>query len=83
MLDTAYLAGRETSLIIDSDLEDRVGVLELHNGGSAQVTVGIVTVAESKAVDAAVTLVVCRAVVQESADASTLLISVSGFASCK
>jgi hypothetical protein len=77
-LDTAYLASRETSLVIDSDLEDRVGVLDFHDGGSAQVAVGIITVAESKAVDTAVTLEVCRAVVQESADASTLLIQLAG-----
>lgn len=71
-MDVAYLVSRETDLIIHRDFEDRVGVLELHNGRSAQVAVGVVTVAESKAVDAAVALVVCRAVIQESADASTL-----------
>lgn len=71
-LDTAYLVGRETSLIIDSNLEPRVGVLELHDAGSAQVAVGIITVAKSETVDAAVALIVCGAVIQESTDASTL-----------
>lgn len=47
-------------------------MLELHDGGSTQVAVGIVTVAESKAVDAAVTLVVRRAIIQKSTNASTL-----------
>lgn len=70
--DIAYLVGRETSLIIDSYLEPRVGVLKLHNAGSAQVAVGIITVAKSETVDAAVALIVCGAVIQESTDASTL-----------
>jgi hypothetical protein len=72
LLGISYLVGRETGLVIDSDLEDRVGVLELHDGGSTQVAVGIITVPESKAVDAAVTLVVCRAIIQKSTNASTL-----------
>ncbi len=76
--DTAYLVGRETSLIIDSNLEPRVGVLKLHDAGSTQVAVGIITVAKSETVDAAVALIVCAAVIQESTDASTLESQFSG-----
>jgi hypothetical protein len=47
-------------------------VLELHDAGSAQVAVGIIAVAKSETVDAAVALIVCGAVIQESTDASTL-----------
>lgn len=65
-----YLVGREADLVIHSHLEERVGVLQLHHGGPTQVAVGVVTVSESKAVDAAVALVVCCAIVQKSTNTS-------------
>lgn len=65
-----YLVGGEADLIVHGHLKERVGVLQLHDRGPAQIPVGIVTVSESKAVDTAVTLVVCCAVVQESTDTS-------------
>lgn len=68
-----YFAGREANLVIDSDLEDRAGGFHLYNGRTAQVPVGIVTVSKSQAVDVPVALVVCRAIIQEASDASTLV----------
>lgn len=71
MLFDTYLVGREADLVVHSHLKERVGVLQLHDRGPAQISVGIVTVSESKAVNTAVTLVVCCAIVQKSTNTST------------
>lgn len=47
-------------------------MLELHYRGPTQVTVRIVTVSESQAINIAVGLIVCCPIIQESANASAL-----------
>lgn len=68
----AYLVGREADLVVHGDLEERAGVLELHHRGTSQVSVCVVAVSKCQAIDAAVGLVVCCPIIQESTNASTL-----------
>lgn len=66
----AYLVGGEADLVIHGHLKERVGVLQPHHRRPSQIPIGIVTASEGKAVDIAVTLVVCCAIVQESTNTS-------------
>ena len=68
----AYFVGRKADLVVHSDLEERACVLKLQHRGATQVAVGVVTVSECEAIDAAVGFVVGCSVVQESTDTSTL-----------
>lgn len=48
-------------------------MLDFHHRGPAKIPVGVVTVAKGQAIDAAMTLVVDRSVIEESTDASSLV----------
>lgn len=71
MLET-YLVRGEADLVVHSNLENRVCVLQFHDGWATKVSVSVVAVSEGEAVDTSVALVVCRSIVQESANTSTL-----------
>lgn len=67
-----HLVGFEAKLIVNSDLENRVRMLDPNNRRTAKVPVRIVTMAKSQAINAAMTLVVRRSVVQKASNTSTL-----------
>lgn len=67
-----YLVRGKAELVVHGHFEDRDCVLDTHDRRTTQVTVWVVAVAESQAVYAAVTVVGCCAVVEESSDAATL-----------
>lgn len=68
----ACLVGREADFVVHGDLEERVGVLELHHRGTTQVSVCVVTVPKCQAIDTAVGLVICCSIIQEPTNTSTL-----------
>lgn len=69
-----YLASGKADLIVHGNLENRVSMLQLHNRWTSEVSVGIIAVSKGEAVDTAVALIVCRPIVQESPNASSLVI---------
>lgn len=72
VVEWSYLVCREAELVVHGHFEDRVRVLETHDGWTAQVTVWVVAVAKRQAVYAPVTVVICCAVVEESSNAASL-----------